>query len=312
MFLPILHAGTYDGPLLLAWHFNPVVTISLVVAAVGYYWALRRVREDGRFEHPNWQVACYYVGLLTVAVALLGPFDVFSDDVFTLHMIQHLILVQASAPLLLFGRPLHLVLHAISPKSSGPLLRSILRPRWVRGTLTALSNPVIAFVLFNGALVVWHVPVFFNAAIVSEPVHILEHVAFFGTALVYWWAMIDPIPRHHKMKLTWATVSVFFSMLISGSGIGAALTLADTVLYTPYLQASNPFGWTAAVDQQIGGLVMWVAGGTIWLFVALGILIRLLSNEDRRAREQTEAWEAAMEGEQQNWDEDSRSVTDPA
>ncbi len=307
MFLPLLHVGDYSGPFLLAWNFDPLVTIGLIVTAVAYYWALRRVREAGRYEHPNWQVLCFYAGLVTVAIALLGPFDMYNDDVFTFHMIQHMILIQATAPLLLFGRPVQLALHAISPKNSGPVLRTILRPSGVRWVLTFLTNPVVSFFLFNGAIVLWHFPQFYDAAIVNETVHVLEHMTFLGVALLFWWPMIDPIPRHHKMKRIWAVVSVFFSMMISSNGLGAILTLADSVIYSPYLANPNPFGWDPHTDQQIGGLLMWVGGGTLWLFIALGIIIRILNLENRKVEKQQEAWDAMVESEE--WDERSRPVT---
>lgn len=307
MSLPLLHIGNYDGPLLLAWNFDPFVTISLIVTAVAYYWALRRVREAGRYEHPNWQVLCFYAGLLTVALALLGPFDMYNDDVFTFHMIQHMILIQATAPLLLFGRPVQLALHAISPKDSGPVLRTVLRPRGVRWVLTFLTNPIVAFFLFNGAIVLWHFPQFYDAAIVNETIHVIEHMTFLSVALFYWWPMIDPIPRHHKMKRTWAVISVFFAMMISSNGLGAILTLADSVIYSPYLANPNPFGWSPHVDQQIGGLLMWVVGGLLWLFVALGIIIRILQLENRKVEQQQEAWDAMAESEE--WDEVHRPVT---
>jgi cytochrome c oxidase assembly factor CtaG len=307
MFLPLLHIGNYNGPFLLAWNFDPLVTIGLIVSAVGYYWALRRVREAGRYEHPTWQVLCFYGGLLTIALALLGPFDMYNDDVFTFHMIQHMILIQATAPLLLFGRPVQLALRAISPKDSGPVLRTVLRPSGVRAVLTFLTNPVVAFFLFNGAVVLWHFPQFYDAALVNETVHVIEHMTFLGVALLYWWPMIDPIPRHHKMKRTWAVVSVFFSMMISSNGLGAILTLADSVLYTPYLSNPNPFGWDPHSDQQMGGLLMWVGGGLIWLFVALGIIIRILQLENRKVEKQQAAWDALADS--GDWDEGPRPIT---
>lgn len=307
MFLPLLHVGVYTGPLLLAWNFDPLVTIGLIVTAVAYYWALRRVRAADRYHHPTWQTLCFYAGLLTIALALLGPFDMYNDDVFTFHMIQHMLLIVVAAPLLLLGRPVHLALHAISPKSSGPVIRKVLRPRAVRGVLTFITNPLVAFFLYNGSIVLWHFPQFYDAAILNNTVHVIEHITFLGVALLFWWPMIDPIPRHHKMKRLWAVISVFFTMMISSNGLGAILTLSDSVIYSPYLANPNPFGWDPHSDQQIGGLIMWVGGGLIWFFVALGIIVRILNLENRKVEKDQEAWDAMAESEE--WDEGSHPVT---
>ena len=307
MFLPLLHVGTYTGPFLLAWNFDPLVMIGLIVAAVGYYWALRRVRAAGRYDHPNWQTFCYYVGLISIALALLGPFDMYNDDVFTFHMIQHMILITVTAPLLLLGRPMHLALRAISPKSSGRVIRVTIGRRSVRSVLTFLTNPVVAFFLYNGAIVLWHFPQFYDAAILNNTIHVLEHITFLTVALLFWWPIIDPIPRHHKMKRMWAMVSIFFTMMISSNGLGAILTLSDSVIYSPYLANPNPFGWDPHSDQQIGGLIMWVGGGTIWFSIVLGMIVRLLSLENRKVEQKQEAWDAMAESEE--WDDGPHPVT---
>ncbi|MBX6342598.1 MAG: cytochrome c oxidase assembly protein, partial [Thermomicrobiaceae bacterium] len=283
MLLPILH-GTANGPFLTAWTFSPAIVLGLLVAAVGYGLALRQLRRAGRREPPVWQPLCFYGGLLSLAVALLGPLDTFNDELFSLHMAQHLVLVQVAAPLLLLGQPVQLLLRAVPARRSRPVLRAVLRPGPIRWVLTALTNGVVAFLLFNGAMIIWHVPAFYDAALRSDAVHEFEHITFLVTALLYWWPIIAPVPRHHRLSPIAAMGSLFFTMSVS-TAIGAILTLANSVLYPFYLTAAHPWGLTAETDQQIAGLIMWVGSGLLYFGVLLAMMIHTFGFEDREAEE---------------------------
>ncbi len=278
MLFPILH-GTVNGPFLTAWNFSPPIVIGLLVGAIGYYLALRQLHLSARRIPPTWQIACYYGGLVTIAIALLGPVDTFNDELFFMHMIQHLSLMEIAAPLVLLGRPVQVVLRAISVKRSGPVLKTVLRPRWVRTTLTVLTAPLLATMAYNFNLGMWHIPAFYDAALRNETIHEIEHMMFFGFALLFWWPMIDPVPRHHKMPKHWAMVAVFITMVV-GIAIGAILTLSPGVIYPYYLTTAKPWGLTPMTDQQLGGVIMWVGGGFIYLLILIGLLISALGLED--------------------------------
>lgn len=291
MILPILHGGG-GGPFLTSWNVEPAVAAGLVLAAGAYAIALRRTRETGRPVPPQWQVVAYYGGLVSVLIALLGPLDTFNDEYFFLHMLQHLVLMQVAAPLILLGRPVQVFLRGLAPRYEKPILRAVLRPRGTRWALTLLSTPLVGFVLFNASMIVWHIPAFYDAALVNDRVHDLEHLSFFATGLLFWWPIIDPVPRHHKAPVPWALGMIFFSMLI-GSALGAVLTLASGVIYPFYLTAANPWGISALTDQQIGGLIMWVGGGLIYMGILLGMLALFLNRETAAA--ETHEWAEANE-----------------
>jgi len=279
MLLPLLNATEVSVPFPLAWSFDPVITVGLVAGVVLYTLALRRARAAGRRTPPTWQVASYYVGMFAVAFALLGPLDAFNSESFAIHMAQHLTLMQIAAPLILLGRPVQVFLRGVAPRRSGPVLRAVLRRRSARAVLTALTNPVLAFLLFNGAMVLWHLPTFYDAALRNDTVHEIEHLSFFGFALVFWWAIIEPVPRHHKLPVVWALASIFFSGLVA-TAIGAILTLAPSVVYPFYLHVTNPWGLSALADQQVAGLAMWVGGGLVYGAILLGMLMAALGGED--------------------------------
>lgn len=284
MILPLLHANAeVNGPFLAAWSFDPLVTLLILLAGFAYGLGLRRVRRGARRAWPTYQAVAFYAGLAVLALALLGPPDTYNDELFSMHMLQHLALLQIAAPLLLLGRPVQLALRAIAPRRSGPVVKAVVGRSWVRWVLGALTAPLIATLLFNLNLVLWHVPDFYTAALNNEHIHELEHALFFGLALLFWWPIIDPVPRHHKAQPAWALASIFASMLF-GSALGAMLTLAHGEIYPTYLSTPKPWGLSPLDDQQIGGLVMWVGGGLLYMSILIAYLVHTFgTGEDSEA-----------------------------
>lgn len=277
LFQMLLH-GNHEGTFLLAWHFEPFVTLVLLGVTCTYYWAWLRVRETSEREVPSWFPWSFGAGIATLAFSLLGPLEAYNEQLFSLHMAQHLVLLQIAAPLILLGRPVQLVLRALPPRTTKRTVRFVFGRGMMRYLVLALTAPVTAFLLFNINIGFWHVPQFYDASVRDNLVHNLQHVMFAGTAMLYWWTIIDPVPRHHKLPEFWSLASVFLSMMI-GSIIGAILTLSSTVLYPVYLEALNPWGWSPLLDQQVGGLIMWV-GSMVLYFVVMGVLAIQIMNRD--------------------------------
>jgi cytochrome c oxidase assembly factor CtaG len=242
---------------------------------------LRALVLRGARRPPLWQPLAFYLGLASAAIALLGPLDLYNDELLTMHMLQHLVLVQVTAPLLLLGRPVQVVLRGLPPQRVGDVTRAVLRPKWVRAALTALTAPLVVTMLHNGALVFWHFPRFYEASLYDDLVHELQHLSFFGTALLFWWPIIEPVPRHHKLPTLWAIAAVFATLVVSMS-IGAIITLADRPIYPFYASVSMPWGLNALTDQQIAGLAMWVGGGFLYMGAIVALLAGWLREEERR------------------------------
>ena len=282
MLFPVLH-GTASGPFLLAWEFNlPLITL-ILAAGWGYYVALQRARERGHPAHPGWYTVSFYTGLATFAIALLGPLDTYNDELFSLHMAQHIVLIQVTAPLLLLGRPIQLMLKALPPRRSGAILRPIARQFKAHPALHSLI-PLAAILVFNGVIVGWHFPIMYEAALENDLVHWVMHFSFFWAGLFFWWGIIAPVPRSPRSQTVWALVAIFFTMVV-GKILGGILTLANNVIYPFYESAERPWGLTVLVDQQIAGLIMMVGGGLYFGIVFFVILARwLLQNEEQQQR----------------------------
>lgn len=274
--LPLLHvSGSSNRPFLVSWNADPLLLGVLLLSAFGYALALRHLQRSGRRMPPNRQLAAFAGGMFSLTVALLGPFDTFNDDLFLIHMLQHITLMLIAAPLLVLGRPVHLALQAIPPRHSGPVVRSVLRRRSVRTALSILTNAGVVFLVFNVNLVVWHLPAIYTAALRNNTLHLVEHIAFFSTSLLFWWVIIDPIPRHHRLD-PHVAILVLFTTGAVGELLGLALTLALRILYPFYAGTTNPWGLTPLADQRLSGLIMLVSGTVVYFGAIFWFLSRVV------------------------------------
>jgi putative membrane protein len=235
---------------------------------------LRLWRHAGRGRGiTTGQVIAFAAGWLTLVGALVGPIDRFGDELFSVHMVQHELLMIVAAPLLVLGRPLAAWTWAFALQQRRSLAQAT-RWRWLAWLWGCITRPLVAWALHALALWGWHVPELFDAALHHEWIHVLQHTSFFGTALLFWWSVLGRDRRSSHGGF--ALVSVFTTMLHT-SALGALLTFATTAWYPSYAAAGGAMGLTPVEDQQIGGLIMWIPGGTAYLIAALVLVARLLA-----------------------------------
>lgn len=231
------HGGDWhsEGPVLLA-------LAALVLSAGIYGRALRRASAL-RPRHAG----CFAAGWLALAVAILSPLDGAADRSFALHMIQHELLMVVAPPLLILGRPFAALSATLGPQA----LRIAAWPLRI--------PPPAAWALHAAALWMWHVPLLFDTAVDSAPVHALQHGSFFFTALLFWWTVL-------RRVRTGTAVLYVLTTLIHTGALAALLTFAPAPLYAG----------AALEQQQLGGLIMWVPAGYAMLLAGLLAFNRLL------------------------------------
>ena len=262
---------------LFAWSLDPLVVIGLIVAAVAYLWAVRSVnRGHPRTPQPRYRSWLFLVGVAVIGVALLSPIEAYEGSLFSVHMVQHMLLELVAAPLLLAGGPITLALRVASPSVRRGLL-SILQSRLVH----VVSFPVVAWVLFAAVNWGWHFSVFYDQALESEPLHYFQHATFLAAALLFWWPVlgVDPSPWRlpHPVRLLY-----LFLAMPQNSFLGVALLSASTVLYPHYVTNARPWGPTPLEDQQIGGMLMWVGGDIAFLAGMAVVVLAWMRHEERR------------------------------
>lgn len=263
------------APVWTTWNTEWWLLLLLALSAIGYALGLRRLwASAGRGRGVSTQQAGWFaLGWLSLVGALVTPLDPLGSRLFSAHMVQHELLMVVAAPLLVLGRPLATWTWALSPAHRRSVGRLFQRRGWV-GFWSALTDPLVAFALHAAALWVWHIPFAFDAALLHEPVHIAQHVSFLVTALFFWWSVLghDPRGRYGPGH----SAAYLFTTMMHTSALGALLSLAPTVWYAPYVEATTALGFDPVEDQQLGGLIMWVPAALAYVIAALAVIGRML------------------------------------
>jgi putative membrane protein len=279
VFAHSVHEALADTAMLSAWSFEPWLFFCLAASAVLYAIGLCRVwRRAGRGHGASVpQVAAFVAGWLTLVVALATPLDQLGSVLFSAHMVQLELLMLVAAPLLALARPLALWAWALPQLWRRTAGRFFHRPAW-RVPWLIITGPLVAWLLHALALWLWHIPALFDAALNDSAVHTWQHLSFLLTALLFWWSVLGAVSRREQGV---ALVSLFTTMVHTGA-LGALLTLARTPWYAHYFATTPPFGINALEDQQLGGLIMWVPAGGVYIVCGLVMAARWLG--PRRSR----------------------------
>jgi len=266
------------------WSWDPFFFIVLAVGVaheVGlHHLAARSVvaRTAGRRRRS----LSFYGGLLVLLATVQSPIDYWSDYYYWVHMIQHLLLMFVAPSLIVLGAPWLPLLHALPVRARRVVLRSLLVSSWSNPLRVAgrfLVRPWTAIVLFNVAMVVWHVPVLFDLAYRNQAVHIwLMHGSFFATGVLFWLQFIPSYPFRRKLEPSGqimaliGTNCVMFLLAISQS------VFAPTSWYPVYAHLAG-VTLSPVASQQIGAGILWVCGD-FWCFPAIVIALRRLMDSD--------------------------------
>ena len=267
-----------------AWVLEPGILIPLLLSAALYVLGVRALwRSEAGRGIRRWEAALFAAGWVTLAIALVSPLHALGEVLFSAHMAQHVLLMGIAAPLLVLGRPLIPFLWALPigwrrNAGAGAKLRPV-RAAWV-----ALTQPMVAWILHATAILVWHIPVLYDATVASDAMHTFQHGSFLGTALLFWWSLIHG--RERRLGYGAAVLYLFGTVVISG-GLGALLTFASRPWYVSYLGVTRAWGLTTLEDQQLAGLIMWIPAGLPYLIAALALLAAWIREAERRA----ERWE---------------------
>jgi putative membrane protein len=262
---------------LLQWSFDPFAVTGILGAGGAYLWAVRRVdAAHPANRHPRFRTWLWMGGLAAIAIALVSPIEAYEGVLFSVHMVQHMLLQLVAAPLLLAGAPITLTLRVASPAWRRRLLAVLHSP-----VVRAVSFPVVAWVFFAATNWGWHFSVLYDQALENQALHYLQHAHFLVAALLFWWPVIgaDPSPWRlpHPVRLLY-----LFLAMPQQSFLGVSLMSASTVLYPHYVTNVRDWGPTPLEDQQLGGIIMWVVGDMALLAGMALVVVLWVRHEDRR------------------------------
>ena len=249
-----------------------------------YVWVsgcLYLLGSQGRWTPTRLQAASFCASLLTIVIALDSPIDYYANELFWVHMVQHILLLTVAPPLFLLGRPWPRMWRALPLRPRTQLARTVAQAGWT-SPIRALSRPWPAFILFNATILAWHIPAAYDATLRYGTVHVCEHAMFFFTGLLFWARVIDPGPL--RPRLVWpARIAYTAGAMVVGWMLAITLVLVPHAIYGYYAAlASRPGGISALTDQQLAAGVMWVPGSLAYTVTFLIGFYRWLE-PDRQA-----------------------------
>lgn len=281
--------------LLLSWDVRFEILLPLTVLGALQFVGWRRLRRRGAQRFANgWRLASYWTGLLLLIVALLSPIDVLSGQLFFMHMIQHLLLVMVVPPLLWLSGPFATGLWALPRPWRIQVGEWFQREGAIRQVLRMTTRPGLSWLLFVAVLFGWHDPAAYSMAQGDGLIHDLEHISFFGTAMLFWWRVVGAGPHIHGKNSLLSRIGYVLAVVPPNMFLGVAISLSESPIYTYYLSVPRLYGISVMDDQTMAGLIMWIPGSMMYIIAALVLVARLFSDADRRNTDRQNNGERAL------------------
>jgi cytochrome c oxidase assembly factor CtaG len=281
----LAHARTAAGALDLAdlaaagWNTAPEVLLPLAIAAALYaagWWRLARRRPGTREPARD---AAAAVAFLAIVAALVWPLDALAGRLFAAHMTQHLLLMAVAAPLVLLADPFPLMVWGLPRRLRGTVGWLLGGGGVLRSMIARLVSVPVAGLAYACILWLWHHPAAYDAALAHRWLHHVEHLAFFGAAVLFWWPVVAPAPRVRRPPAHGLRIAHVLVAALHGSLLALILTFSPEALYESY-RAAGP--GPALEDQARGGILMWAAGGAVDMAAVLALVWRLLLAQEPR------------------------------
>jgi len=267
------------------WNWEPSILIGTVLITGLYLYAIGPLRKRYFPEEPvkTGQTVSFLLGIFFMFLSLVSPLDELGDSyLFSAHMVQHLVLTMIGPPLLVIGTP-------------GWFIKPLVRNKIAFRVAKALTYPAVAFVLYNVDFWLWHAPPLYNATLENQNIHILEHLTFIIFGILNWWPMFSQSKDLPRLSIGGQVLYLFLSGMPSVL-LGAGLTFSPP-LYAPYIAAPRVWGISAATDQQLGGLIMWVPVSISYIVVMSVLFIRWMQQQEaKQMAEEREAYEKQEAG----------------
>ncbi len=263
-----------------SWSFTPEISGLLALAALAYLLGMRRRRgSPGALQ--TLRHVFFFVGLLSLFLALQSPLDPMAERLFLAHQVQHFLLRMVGPMLLVLARPEGVIIAGL-PR---PVRRRVLAPlasnSGLSALFTTLTRPWPAFSIFILSLYIWQIPPVHNAALLNPLLHYFMHVTMMLAGFVFF-AMIfgrrdAPAGQGHGLR-----VFLLFATIVSNILLGALTTLKEVVLYTAYDIEGRLFGLDPLIDETSGGYVIWVPSSMMIIIAIILSLHGWNAAEERR------------------------------
>lgn len=268
------------GAAFASWRIEPGTFAAILALAFFYTRGWLRLQSRAPRRFPLARLLCFLAGLLTLAIALFSPLDAFATFLLSIHMVQHLMLTMVAPPLLLLGAPYLPILLGLPRRFVADGLGPFLAWSPLKTLGHFLTNPIFALAAFCLSNILWHLPPAYELALRSTGWHRVEHMFFLGTAVLFWWHVIDPWPSHNRWP-RWTVIPYLLLADFQNTALAAFFSFYDQVIYPTYAAAPRFGDFSALNDQAAAGGIMWVPGSIAFLIPCAFVAIEFLSPKRR-------------------------------
>lgn len=220
----------------------------------------------------------FILAVLSILAALLPPIDHVSEELLSIHMIQHMLLMMVGAPFFVFGYLDYYAKLGLSP-SSRRLLWKLSRSLIGLGILR-VGRPLVVAILYAFILWIWHLPLLYQSALNDKFIHNIQHLAFFIASYYFWKVLLRRVGRPALNEA--AGIIYLFVASVHSASLGVLMALSPEVWYPYYNAKTMTYGLTALEDQQWAGAIMWMPAGTTYIVVAAWLVLKLLKDSDKK------------------------------
>jgi putative membrane protein len=259
-----------------SWSPPVFVSLGTLVAAIVHLRGWRYLHSVSPQAIEPWRAASFVLGLFSIWIAVGSPLTEFDEQLLTVHMLQHLLLMTIAPALILLGAPVMPLMHGL-PRH---FVRSVLGPffRWtpVQRLGRLFSQPAFCWIAAAAALIGWHIPAVFTLALRSESWHVFQHASFFGAGLLFWWPVIQPWPSV-AIWSRWSLLLYLFLATLPCDILSGFLVFSERVVYPVYFSAPHRFTMSVLEDQQRAGALMWTCITIVYLIPAAILTTQLLA-----------------------------------
>jgi cytochrome c oxidase assembly factor CtaG len=249
-----------------AGSFSPLQLAPALAGGLAYGMRVRTLGQRGA-PPPAWRQWCWYGGIALILATLFSPVGTISEELFSVHMVEHLLIADVGALLLVLGL-------------TGPILQPVLHVPWLRW-LRVVCHPAVALPLWAIDFYVWHLPVLYQGAVQHSGVHALEHFMFISCGMAMWMALLGPLPKPvwfgNLARLVYILLVRFIETVLAN-----VLLWSGSTFYPRYAAGERHWHVSPAADQSIAGGVMMIEGSIMTIVLFCWLFLRTARQSEER------------------------------
>jgi putative membrane protein len=253
-----------------------LVTLGVLLGALLYLYGFVRLFREAPQKTSRWRLVCFLGGLFLLWLAVGSPLATLDHQLLSLHMLQHLLLMNVVAPLLLLGAPFVVLLQVLPARLRPGVAGVHLHSAPMRGLYLFLTHPVVCWLAGTTVVIAWHVPAVLALTLRSQGWHLVQHGSFLFCGLLFFWPVVLPWPAVSRWP-RWALPLYLFLATLPCDALSAFLVFCGRVVYPHYLLHPSGSSLSPLADQALAGALMWFVVTVGYLLPAVLITLQLLS-----------------------------------